>query len=526
MEADYIVIGAGAAGCALASRIVQQRLGTVLLVEAGGRDRDPRLHVPMAFHLALQQRRLTHRYAAQPVMAGGSSETWVRGRVLGGSTAINGMVYARGEPADYDALEAAGNPGWGWADMLPIFLAMEDHGPGDGSSRGPRGPLPITTSPLEGQLPHAVIQAAVTCGLAHVEDVNASSGERIGSTPSTIRNGRRVSAARAFLADGSGPALRVLTSTTAGHLLFDGSRVVGVRVRRRGSIVDLCARREVLLAAGTLESPLLLERSGIGRPEVLHRAGVELRVEQPHVGERVVEQRAMTVKVRVRAGLGHNERLATRGRRLAATVRYLGCRTGVLARGPFDLLALVHASEEADRPDAQLLVASMSTDDTGLALADHAGLMIQGVPLRPTTRGSVHITGPGPRDAPRVVPRFLETDHDRQVTAGILRRARELLATDPLRDLVVQELAPGAATVSAEDAVGYALATGAGIYHAVGSCAMGPNQDDVVDASLRVRGVEGLRVVDASVLPTMVSGGTAAPTMAVAWRGADLIAGS
>jgi hypothetical protein len=161
MEADYVVIGAGAAGCVLASRIVQQRLGTVLLVEAGGGDRDPRLHVPMAFHLALQQRRLTHRYVAQPVMPGGPSETWVRGRVLGGSTAINGMVYARGEPADYDALEAAGNPGWGWAEMLPIFLAMEDHGPRDSRSREARGPLPITTSPLEGLLAHAVSRAAV-----------------------------------------------------------------------------------------------------------------------------------------------------------------------------------------------------------------------------------------------------------------------------------------------------------------------------------------------------------------------------
>ena len=524
MEADFVVVGAGAAGCAVASRLVRLRLGTVLVVEAGGRGRDQRLQVPMAFHLALQQQRLTHRYQAQPLLPGGPSETWVRGRVVGGSTAINGMMYARGEAVDYNDLEAAGNPGWGWAQMLSTFLAMEDHQSGDGRTEGIPGRMPITISEPGGAISAAVLRAAAGLGIAPVHDINQGTGERIGSTPSNIRNGRRVSAARAFLSDVTGPDLQVLTEATASHLLFDGSRVVGVRIRRRGSVIDLRARREVLLAAGTIESPLLLERSGIGRAEVLGRAGVGLRVEHPKIGEQVIEHRAVTVKARLRPGLGHNPRLDTRTKRLAMAARYLVHRGGMLGRGPVDLIGLVRATPDADRPDAQLLFASLSTDDTGLAVADHPGLMIQGYPLRPTTAGSLHITGPLPEDPPEIRPRFLETQHDREITAGILRRIREFLDTDAMRELVIEELAPGAATASTDEVAAYVLQSGAGIYHAVGSCSMGPREDDVVDESLRVRGVTGLRIVDASVLPRMLSGGTAAPTMAVAWRAADIIA--
>lgn len=523
MEADFLVVGAGAAGCVVASRLATLGVGTVLVVEAGGGDHDPRLRVPLAFARAMQRHRLTYRYQTDAVLAGGPSETWVRGRVLGGSTAINGMMYARGERADYDDLVAAGNPGWSWNEVLPAFLAMEDHEFGDGRQRGVGGPVPITIAEPLGEVANAVRRAADALGIPNVRDVNGGGGERIGGVPSTIRNGRRVSAADAFLKGERGGALRIITRSTAVRLLFDGLRVVGVRVKRRGRLIDLRARREVLLATGTIETPLLLERSGIGRSDVLSNAGIDVRVEHPNVGERVIEQRAVTVKARLRSGLGKNSQLNSRTKRAEAICRYLLCRDGVLARGPFDLLALVRAADDADRPDAQLLVACLSTNDTGLAVANHPGLMIQGYPLRPTTYSSVHIAGSRSDAAVTIVPRFLRTAEDRATTAGILRRSRQFLATEPLCSLVREEVAPGPTVMSADDTVRYALATGAGIYHAVGSCGMGPRDEDVVDPRLRVRGVDGLRVVDASVLPSMLSGGTAAPTMVVAWRAADFI---
>jgi choline dehydrogenase-like flavoprotein len=533
VEADYVVVGAGAAGCVLAERLSRDPSVSVLVIEHGGPVRNPLLRVPKSFYAAMRRARYTHRY---PVRLGGSgSETWVRGKALGGSTVINGLLYVRGDPVDYDELAAEGNPGWGWADLLPVFLAMEDHALGASARRGVGGPLHVSVTDADDEVLDAIQEAAAGLGIPQVEDLNAAVGARIGYTPVTIRNGVRVDAAGAFLAPATRrPNVVVADRTRAGHLLFDGDRVVGVRARRRGQLIDISARREVVLAAGALESPLLLERSGIGRPEVLRRAGVPVRRESPRVGEGLVEQRSITVKARLRPGLGLGPRLGTRAKRLLAAGRYLVDRRWPVGAGAYELAALIaaggsatpggSAAQHSDRPDTQLLFRPLTTDDTGLGIAPHAGLLAQGYALRPTTAGSVHISSAAPGSAPIVDARFLETEHDRQLAARILDRERELLATAPLAALVVEELAPGPGVSAPAAVAGYALATGAGIFHAVGSCAMGPTDEHVVDSRLRVRGVPGLRVVDASVFPRAPAGAMAAPVMAAAWRAAQLIA--
>jgi choline dehydrogenase-like flavoprotein len=300
---------------------------------------------------------------------------------------------------------------------------------------------------------------------------------------------------------------------------------MGVQVRHRDATHEVRARREVILAAGTVETPLLLERSGVGAAAVLRRAGFAVTVESPNVGERVIEHRGLTVHARLHPGLGDNERLGSTRRRALAGAGYLLTRRGPIARGPYDLVGALRSDPGQPRPDVQFLFTPMSTDLTtsALRLAPYPGLMLSGYPLRPTTHSSVHVSGPRPDDAPLIAARALLTASDRRVTGRILAALRTILAAPPVADLVVAEESPGPAVAKPDQAVAYARATGTGVYHAVGSCAMGPDADDVVDARLRVRGVAALRVVDASVFAAMPSGNTAAPVLALAHRAADLI---
>lgn len=527
MEADYVIVGAGAAGCVLAERL--SRRATVVLVENGGPARNPVLSIPKAFYWSMRSPTYAYHY---PVVVDGRPEGWVRGKGLGGSTLINGMLYLRGDPADYDALAARGNPGWDWAHMGSAFAALEDLVGGAARGRGGSGPLPSSVTPIDEPVSAAMVTAAERQGIRAVADLHAVAGERIAPAPTMIRAGRRVDAAHAFLRPArSRGTLTVLTRARAGFVILDGTRAVGVRVAHRDSLLDVRARREVIVAAGTIESPMLLERSGIGEPDRLAAVGVVPRVESPHLGERVVEQRAVTMKARLHPGLGLGPRLNRIDKRFAAGVRYFLTRTGPVATGAYELAAVVAAGARAAagvdhgdaRPDTQLLLSSLATDDTGLAVADYAGLMIQGYVLRPTTTSSVHISGLDPEAPPRIVARYLGSDDERRTGAAILGVARRLLETEPLAGLVEAETVPGPGVASADDVARYALTTGTGIYHAVGSCAMGPGDDDVLDPRLRVRGVTGLRVVDGSVFPEPPAGGLAAPVMAAAWRAADLL---
>lgn len=508
---DHVVIGAGAAGCVLAHRLSQDPGVQVLLVEEGGAGRHPLLSVPRAFYFTLRSDRYTRHYPTRPSAGGVPAEAWVRGRGLGGSTLVNGMMYVRGAAADFDALEAAGNPGWGGAEVMRAGREVESR-------------LHVSVPEEGDEVTDALLAAAASRGLRRTADFNDSDDERIGFTPATIRAGRRVSAASAFLAPVRRRSnLTVMTHACAQRILLDGTRAVGVVVRRGARLHEVRVRREVVVAAGTVESPLLLERSGIGRPDVLRAAGITPVVESPHVGERVVEQRAVSMQVRFTGRHGPTERLNTVPKQALEGARYLATRRGPIATSGYDVVSAFRSSPTVDRPDVQGVWVPMALDETSeqVRLAPYSGLLFTGYGLRPTSAGTVH-TG---ADGETVVsPRFLQDDAERAATGAILDHAREIVATSPLADLVEREVFPGPSVATHDEVVAYSLAHGGGIYHAVGSCGMGPKDDDVVDARLRVRGVDGLRVADASVLPHQVSGNSAAPVMALAWLAAERIA--
>jgi len=537
VEFDYIVVGAGAAGCVVAGRLAAAgRRPSVLLIEYGGPARNPLLHVPKGFYYTLRGDRYLYRYPTQPVGPAGKHEVWLRGRVLGGSAAVNGMMWMRGAAADWDGLAKRGNPGWSWADVLPAYQAMEDHSLGAGETRGAGGPLGISVTDSKDEVTGAILASAVKYGWRQVKDVNAEDTERIGFTPSTISGGRRTTSYDAFVrpalvkqaASRAAGGLTVATRSRAASLTFDGRHVTGVTVvGAKGVITKFRASREVILCAGSIETPLLLERSGIGHPELLRKHGIDPIVESPNVGERLIEQRGVALQVRLNETSDATRRLSTWAGRAREAVQWLSTGEGLLSTGGYDLVCQFKSEPAMQRPDLQGLFVPMALDTASkdLKLARHSGILFMAYPIRPETTSSVHISGNAPHDPPVIDARFLEAASDRDAVAPVLEIARSVLAEPPTAALIQEEEFPGPSVTTRQDTIEYSHSTGTGIYHAVGSAAMGPGGGDVVDAQLRVRGVTGLRIADASVLPVQVSGNTAAPAMLVGYRAADLILG-
>ncbi|MEX0698288.1 MAG: GMC family oxidoreductase [Acidimicrobiia bacterium] len=523
---DYIVVGAGAAGCALADGLSRSGASSILVLESGGRDTPhPLISVPKGAYFLYGSTRFSFTYPTLPIGPEGKPEVWQRGRVDGGSTSINGMQYERAGEGYWDGLADSVGPEWSWLEMLRVFRSLEDHELGASATRGSGGPLRITVTRQPNELNEAILAAAEAFGLCRVTDLNDSDGARIGYVPNTIQRGRRHSAARAFLH----PARRRenvthLRHAHVGWVRFDGRRAVGVDARVRGRLRRFFARKEVILSAGVIESPLLLERSGIGRGDIVARAGAKVIVDNPHVGEHAIEQRRISYQARVKRDVTYNRQVSSPLRKLVAGGKYLMTRRGFLATGAYDLAAFVNTDRSAVQPDALLLINPISMDfrGRGLVVAREPGVSMAGYLVAPTTEGSVHSSGPDPSDPPLIDSRYLEQEAERRGSLRIIEIMREIAAIDPLSELIGDEQLPGPTVATMDQAVEHAWASGH-LAHAVGTVRMGNDGDAVLDSTLRVRGVEGLRVADASILPKQ-PGNPLAPSLAIGARAAELIA--
>jgi choline dehydrogenase len=527
MKADYVIVGAGSAGCVLASRLTEDPAVRVLLIEAGGRDWSPYIHVPAGFMKMLDHPTLTWRYYAEPDPGtAGRAILYPRGRVLGGSSSINGLIYIRGQPEDFDHWAQLGNRGWGWDDVLPFFKKAENWEGGESEVRGCDGPL-FTSKMDRSPLCAAVIEAGKEIGLEYREDVNdlpPGAGDSIGWCQQTRGGRRRASTARTYLRPAlKRPNLQVIVKAQVNRIVFDGRRAVAVEYERGGAVERVDAEREVILSAGAVNSPHILQLSGVGAPDHLERVGIPVHHALPGVGQNLQDHYIVRISYPVSGTPTVNER--SRGLALAGeVVRYLVIGKGMLTYSASLAAASVKVLEESATPDVQCSIAPGSFKDGQIGkLDDFPGITAGAWQMRPLSRGYVAAKSNDPGEAPAINPRYLSEQTDRRAIVGGLRFIRRLFAAPALGKYCGAEILPGAHIASDDELLDYARQKGSTVYHATCTCKMGSDQMAVVDDQLRVQGLERLRVIDASVMPTVTSTNTNAPTIMIAEKGAELI---
>ena len=530
---DYVVVGAGAAGSVLANRLTEQEGVTVCVLEAGPPDRNPYIHIPAGFIKTLFDPSCTWQFKTEPTEnTAGRAIATTQGRTLGGSSSINGMVFNRGQPADLDSWAQRGNRGWGYADMLPYYRRVERRvGVGDDRVRGRTSGIPVTDMDWIHPMSEAFIAGAVAMGIPRNPDYNSGEQAGVGYFQRTIERGRRVSAARAFLKPARGrPGLDVRTDARASAILFEGKRAVGVRYvqSQGGPARELRARREVILSAGTVNTARLLQISGVGPAWLLQELGVPVVHALPGVGENFRDHFAVRCVMRATPGIPTLNELS-RGPRLAMQIaRWATGRPSILATAPSQVHVFWKSWDGADAPDLQCVFAPGSYQQgKTYVLDDYPGMTAGAWPHRPESSGHVRARSTDPYVDPVIQPNYLADAMDRQVMLGGIRLVRRLLATPQLAPFVEREMLPGPHMTTDDELLDYARENGTTCYHLIGTARMGPETDPtaVVNDRLLVHGMQGLRVVDASIMPTMPSANTYATTLMIAERASDLIRG-
>lgn len=522
---DYIVVGAGSAGCVLADRLSASGRHTVLLLEAGPADRNPWIHVPLGYGKLFRNRRLNWMYETEPEPElGGRRVFHPRGKVLGGSSAINGLVYMRGQARDYDIWAQMGNRGWSYDDVLPYFRKAEDQERGADAYHGTGGPVAVADQRDTHPLVEAFIAAGETLGIPRNDDFNGASQEGAGYFQTTSRNGVRCSAARAYLRPARRrETLRIETGAMVERVLFDGRMASGVAYRRGGELRVARARGEVLLCGGAINSPQLLELSGIGGGARLSGLGIEVLADRPAVGESLQDHFQVRLVMEATQRFTINDRYNNLLRRAGIGIEYALRRRGPLAVSAGVAGAFFRSRPDLETPDIQVHFVLFSTDRMGARLHPFPGFTASICQLRPESRGSVHIRSADPLAAPEIRANYLSTETDRQANVAGLKRLREILGAGPLEPLTRREVTPGPEVAGDAALLDYCRETGSTIYHPSCTCAMGPGAEAVVTPDLKVRGVERLRVVDGSVMPMLVSGNTNAPIIMIGEKAADMI---
>jgi len=527
---DYIIVGAGSAGCVLANRLSADSSCSVLLVESGPADRDPMIRMPRGIgKLLIAGNKHVWDYQIDP---GNDkpAELWLKGKTLGGSSSINGMVYVRGAPADYNAWEAAGCTGWGWSDIGRQFVALEDHALGAAEFRGVGGPLKVTIHPSGSPLCEAVIDAAQQIGVPRVADTNhVSTVEQgaFGYQPQTTWKGQRYSAARAFLDPvKERPNLSILTDSSVVKINFEGTRASSVSLVDKHGACEVGVGREVILCAGAIESPKLLQLSGVGPSELLTELGIAVVADRKQVGKNLREHVCLPLQYRVRSGSFNH---AYRGFGLLGSIlRYFVRSSGPLTHAAHEAGGFVKTRPEAERADAQIGVSLHSLTvlkNNQVVPAKSHGLTFYSYFTRPESQGEISIVSTDYRVPPKISANYLSAQIDRDSAVSLIRWIRKLVAQPALAGLVIEEEVPGSQFQSDTELLDAARQIGRTAYHVAGTCRMGSDEDSVLDLELRVRGVSGVRVVDTSIMPSLPSGNTNAPAMAVALRAAELITG-
>jgi choline dehydrogenase-like flavoprotein len=522
---DYVIVGGGTAGCVLADKLTRNGRHSVLLLEAGGEDNGFWIPIPAGFSKLLVNERFNWRFQTQPEPNTNNRTIAVpRGKGLGGSSLINGMIYVRGQRQDYDGWAQMGCRGWSFDDVLPYFKALETYdGEGD-ETRGRSGPFPITQVKERPAIAEAFIAAGEQAGFPRNRDYNGRSQDGFGYYQVNQRHGRRVSAADAYLKPARRRAnLTIRTGAQATGLVLEGRRATGVSYLRSGRVVTVHARGEVILAAGAIQSPHLMELSGIGDPAVLAKAGLAVTHALPGVGANYIDHFCTRMNWRVKLPVTLNEQ--TRGPALVkAVAQYFATRTGILTLGTGLAHAFVRTRPDLEGPDVQFFFMHASYANAAERKLDREpGMTIGVTQLRPDSRGTIHAINADPLTPPAIRPNFLATETDRMTMVEGMKLARRVVEQPAMDAYRAHEMAPGPDCRSDADWLAFARADGQTIYHTCGTARMGEGPGAVVDPSLRVHGIEALRVVDASIMPTIVSANTAAAVLMIAEKGADLI---
>jgi len=524
-EFDYVIVGAGSAGCVLANRLTADGSHSVLLLEAGPKDTNIWIHVPIGYGKLFKEKTVNWMYQTEPEPGlHGRQVFQPRGKVLGGSSSINGLLYVRGQHEDYDRWRQCGNVGWGYDDVLPYFKKAENQQRGADDYHGSGGPLSVADWRHEDPLSEAFVKAAVESGIPFNPDFNGATQEGAGFFQTTTRGGRRASSAFCYLRPAKARGnLAIETSALAQRILFEGRRAKAVEYRQNGGLRTARARKEVLVSSGAYNSPQLLQLSGVGPADLLKSHGIGVVLDAPGVGNDLQDHMQVRIVMRCAQSITLNDIVNHPVRRVMAGARYALSRTGPLTVAAGTSGAFFKTNPRLATPDIQIHFIPFSTDKMGEKLHPFPGFTATVCQLRPESRGSLKIRSADPAAPPEIRINYLATETDRAAFIDGIRILRRILAAPSLKAYCSGEIYPGPDRTSDEDLLDFCRKTGSTVYHPTSTCRMGNDPFAVVDQRLRVRGIEGLRVVDASVMPDLMSGNTNAPTIMIAEKASDMI---